>query len=63
MKCENMAKKVKFYQSEKAQGKYQVPNDIKDLVSVTDESELMDRIRKRVNSLMKKEIKNVEKME
>jgi transcription initiation factor IIE alpha subunit len=31
-KIDNMAKKVKFYQSEKAQGKYQIPNDIKEMI-------------------------------
>ena len=56
-----MAKKVKFYQSDKAQGKYQIPNDIKEMISVTNESELMELIRKKVNNQMKKEIKSVER--
>jgi len=59
-----MAKRVKFYQSQKTSDgkeKYQVPNDIKDLIDITCEVELMAMIRKRINLQLKKEIKNVEK--
>ena len=43
----NMLKKVQFYQSEKA-GKYQVPTELNELVSITDEAVLKALIERNV---------------
>lgn len=61
-KSENLLKKVEFYQSEKSQGKYKIPNEMKNLVLVEDQEELRKMITKKVNQEMKKEIKKVGEM-
>ena len=43
-----MYKKVKFYQSEKAQGKYQVPTEMKELVKILEDESLRQAITKKI---------------
>jgi hypothetical protein len=45
----NIFQKVKFYQSDKAAGKYSVPVELVDLVPIDDNKTLKERITEMVN--------------
>jgi len=53
----NLFQKVKFYQSDKAAGKYQAPNELKDLIAESDDKKLREMILDAVNLEFTKDIK------
>ena len=55
-----MFKKVKFYQSQKAQDKYQIPKDLRKLVNIDDDEVLKEIINARISVEIDKEIKKME---
>ena len=59
-KIDNLLKKVRFYQSDRASGKYQVPNEIKDFIQITDQDQLLEEITNKVKNSMQKDLKRVE---